>query len=238
MLHEKLGKAGALEVIRSHRETHITKAPKRNEVSWFTRLSKLFQSSNESSQFSTRFSVAFSCGFSVYFKFQLLVMMPGRLWTCTQLWSKCSTSSLRLLGHHRAKARRHGFCEKKIYHFSTRHHLWFFFLQFCFSIRSIFSALKNWDLRNWIIKIQNNHEDWIQKPLSDELNIQHIFRVKPFEGVRWSDETTNGNLRRPKEPYVGPALEYVDRAVAWAEDKQKCTATCCAEKNGWGAVRV
>lgn len=113
-----------------------------------------------------------------------------------------------------------------------------FFLQFCFSIRSIFSALKNWDLRNWIIKIQNNHEDWIQKPLSDELNSQHIFRVKPFEGVRWSDETTNGNLRRPKEPYVGPALEYVDRAVAWAEDKQKCTATCCAEKNGWGAVRV
>ena len=107
VLHEKLGKAGALEVIRSHRETHITKAPKRNEVSWFTRLSKLFQSSNESSQFSTRFSVAFSCGFSVYFKFQLLVMMPGRLWTCTQLWSKCSTSSLRLLGHHRAKARRH-----------------------------------------------------------------------------------------------------------------------------------
>ena len=33
VLHEKLGKAGALEVIRSHRETHITKAPKRNEVS-------------------------------------------------------------------------------------------------------------------------------------------------------------------------------------------------------------
>ncbi len=28
VLHEKLGKAGALEVIRSHRETHITKAPK------------------------------------------------------------------------------------------------------------------------------------------------------------------------------------------------------------------
>ena len=26
VLHEKLGKAGALEVIRSHRETHITKA--------------------------------------------------------------------------------------------------------------------------------------------------------------------------------------------------------------------
>lgn len=71
-------------------------------------------------------------------------------------------------------------------------------------------------------------------------NIQHNFRVKPFEEVRWSDETTNGNPRRPKEPYVGPALEYVDRAVAWAEDflDAQPRASSCAEKNGWGAVRV
>ena len=33
---------------------------------------------------------------------------------------------------------------------------------------------------------------------------------------------------RPKEPYVGPALEYIDRAVSWAEEWRTSKVEGCA----------
>lgn len=156
-------------------------------------------------------------------------MMPGRLWTCTQLWSKCSTSSLRLLGHHWAEARWHGF-------FHLDDISWIVFLQFFFNSRWFFSALKNVDLRNWIINIQKkimkigfkNHEV-MKHSTTFSAGEAAIFWGG---GPRWIDETTNGIFEGQKNLMWD--LPWNMWIVLWHGQRTKKNAqpraSSCAEK--------
>ena len=113
--------------------------------------------------------------------------------------------------------------------FSPRRHLLdCFFCSFVFQLRSIFSALKNVDLRNWIVKIQKK-KSWRLDSKTTKWWIKHSTKFLGWNHLRefdLSDETTNGIFEGQKNLMWD--LPWNMWIVLWHGQriKQKCTATC------------